>query len=188
MRREAVAQRMGRGAVRAGPAGSAPPGPSGGRWRARAAHPWRRGTMRASAGDRPGAGREIGLDRLAHLRQQRHDPGLVALAGDAERRAERQHRAGQAGRFADAEASAVEQHQHRPVARADPGLGRILLDILGQRDRLVGRDGARHALLDARALHPGWGPCPAGEDQEGAHRRQFPRCRRVAQPFAAPKR
>ncbi len=37
----------------------------------------------------PGAQRDIALDRPAHLRQQRHDAGLVAFAGDAERRAER---------------------------------------------------------------------------------------------------
>ena len=42
-----------------------------------------------------GRARDIGLDRLAHLRQQRHDPRLVALAGHRDRLAQRQHRAGQ---------------------------------------------------------------------------------------------
>src|SRR3546814_731126 len=67
---------------------------------------------------------------------------LVALAGDGDRLAQRQDRRGQPDRLADPQASAIEQQQHRPVARADPRLGGVFRDLLGQRDRLVGRDRA----------------------------------------------
>src|SRR3546814_4337869 len=69
-------------------------------------------------------------------------------------------------RLADPQASAIEQQQHRPVARADPRLGGVFRDLLGQRDRLVGRDRAWHALLDARPLEARRRPLAGREGQE----------------------
>ncbi len=129
MRSEAVAERMRRGTR----AQSQP--------RARAAHRPADDRRRQRAALRPpkqwlsplhGKGhlRGIALDRLAHLGQQRHDPGLVALAQNAQRLAQRQDRGGQRPRLADAKPRALEKKKHRPVARRDPGLGGILRDIL----------------------------------------------------------
>src|SRR3546814_14091645 len=76
--------------------------------------------------------------------------------------------------------------QHRPVARADPRLGGVFRDLLGQRDRLVGRDRAWHALLDARPLEARSRPPAGREGQEPAQRRQLTRRRSIAEPLSEP--
>lgn len=69
-----------------------------------------------------GADRAVSLDRLDDDGQQRHQPCLVALAGDTQRR-----RAGadivwrHVQRLGDAQAAAIEQGQHSRIARGDPG-------------------------------------------------------------------
>ena len=79
-----------------------------------------------------------------------------------------------------------EQQQQREIARPDPALAGIILDIVRKLKRLGGRDRAREALLDAWAAH--WGDTgvrAADEAQEGAERRQLARGRRIAEPLGA---
>ena len=129
---EGMAQRMRRHAVGAGRAG--------GGCRARASARSRDRAAAAGADEegivgpgapQSGAGVAVGRQRLERLRQQRHQPRLVALAGDAERVLARRQQAldgglGEAERLADAQARAIEQQQDGGVAQVDPGLALLL--------------------------------------------------------------
>ena len=71
---------------------------------------------------RPGrvrrAGRRVGVDRLAHRGQHRRQPGLAALAEDAQGARQRRVRRLQRQGLGDPQAAAVEQGEHGLVARA----------------------------------------------------------------------
>ena len=131
------------------------------------------------------------VDRLAHRRDERDEPHLAALAGDAQALRGRQVGAGQAERFGNAKARAIEQREHGEVARGNPGLGvrlglGFVQDVFGglYRDRAGQARRAAGALqvadlgiLEAmRAAHPA---------VECLDRRQQPRNRGVRQAVAA---
>ncbi|PAV69546.1 hypothetical protein WR25_06092 [Diploscapter pachys] len=187
MRREAVAQRM-----RRRPLAKPQPGPR--RAHRSPDHPRRQrpalhaAEQRLVRRGRPGHLRRIGLHRGAHLRQQWHDPRLVALARHRQRLPQRQHARRQRDRLADAQPCAIQQQQHRPIARPHPGFRRLVRHLAGQRHHLVRRDRPRHAGFDAGAAQPRHRRIGRHERQEPPHRRQFARGRGVAQPFATPRR
>ncbi len=136
-----------------------------------------------------GAQRDISLDRFPNRAQQRHDPGLGALAGDDQRIAERHYIPGQRHRLADPQTGAIEQQQHRLVARGNPRLGGGLGGILGDRADIVRRHRARHAPLDAGPLdldRLGRAFALGDEIEEIADRRKLARCGNIAEPFPAP--
>ena len=94
----------------------------------------------ASPRQRIGALPHIILDRLAHRRHDRHDPGLRPLAGDPQAsRRSAGSRAVSDSASATRKPGAVEQQQDRKVARADPRRARRLGGILGKLHRFVGR-------------------------------------------------
>jgi hypothetical protein len=74
---------------------------------------------------------------FAHRRQQRDHPLAPALAGDRQCLAQRQHAGGQGQRLGNAQACAIEQQQHRAIARRDPR-GRLVGHHLGKGHGIVG--------------------------------------------------
>jgi len=136
--------------------------------------------------DRPRTGVGIARHRTRHRGQDRNDARLVPLAGDAQRIAERQHGAGQRQRLADAQPRAIEHQQQRKIARADPGLAGVVLDILRKLHRFGGRDRAWQPLLHAWSAHLRHaGVRSANETQKPAQRAEFARRRSIAQPVGA---
>ena len=120
--------------------------------------------------------------------EQRHHALLAALAGDGQRLAQRQIGGDERERLGDAQAGAVHQQQHRPVARADPVSACERGDTVGQIGGLVGRDRARQALFDPRPAQAGRGSFGmacllTGEGDETLECRKLAGGRDVADPF-----
>ena len=145
MRGEAVAQRVRRRARRQAEPGAAPRAIAR-RIIAGVERPAarRRGTAAARARAATGK-RDIRLDRRATTGSSGTMRVLSRLPVTTSVVAERQRAAGQRQRLGDAQARAVEQQQHRGVARRDPWRARGVADVGDQAARLGGRDRARHA-------------------------------------------
>ncbi|ENN89583.1 hypothetical protein RHSP_59864 [Rhizobium freirei PRF 81] len=110
-----------------------------------------------------GANLAVVIDRLDNDRQQRHQPRLVALAGDAQGGCALRHVLRlQTQRFGNAQAAAIEQGQHGCVACGDPGLLMQLRLVADDGDRLGIRErlGKRFRLF--RRTHRG---CTGGIHQ-----------------------
>ena len=142
--------------------------------------------QRRVAGQRIGAQRDIGVDRLAHRRDQRHDPGLAALAGDPHRLAAAAGRARSATslrRRAGPRRRAAAGSRGR--ARRSSHCARRAAASSAKRHRVVGAGGPRQGARPLRRAgsrqlrrH-----CPASSAayfRKAAHRRHLARRRRRA--------
>ena len=181
VRGEAVAQGVRRSALRQAEPRARPPDlcsydPAGQRSPAYAAK------QRLIARNRPRHARDVILDRCTNLWKQRDDPCLCTLAGDGQRVAERKCAPSQRQRLADPQPRTVQQQQHRPVACGDPRLITLLRHVPGEPHGFRRRDRARQPLLHAWTLEERCRTSAVRPFEEGAHRRQLARRRRVGQP------
>ncbi len=132
------------------------------------------------------ADRDVIVDRLRNLRDQRHHTGLVALAGDGDGIAGA--RCGnlaalQGQRFGDAKPGAIQERKHGGVARQHPGFA-LLIGAgrgIGEGERGLRVQRARQRFRHLRCAHGGERVgLAAAFALEKAHKRTC-RCQRALQ-------
>ena len=131
---------------------------------------------------REGAEPQIIGHRLARRRKHRHQPFLVALAAHTQHLGQGRIRAFQRQSLGDPQPAAIHQRHHRRIARRDPGLLRLHLDLFQHLGR--GLDAQRTgqlALIFRRLGRQHMGGVKAFARRQPAdeilHRRKRPRQR-----------
>ena len=106
--------------------------------------------QRPVVGQVEGAERDVIGNQLIDLRQQRDHALLAAFAGHGQGVAGAEIGALEPQRFGDAQAAAIEQRQHRGIARMNPGLAPVAGRNVGIGDALGGGDRAAAAARSCR--------------------------------------